>query len=47
MLHVVPIICIVLFIGLVEYRLKQHLDNIERRLTKFERELFKREHTNA
>lgn len=27
-----PILCLILFIGLVEYRLKRHLDDVERRV---------------
>lgn len=26
MLHIVPILCLLLFIGFIEYRLKKHLD---------------------
>lgn len=29
MLHIVPILCLILFIGLVEYRLKEHLTKID------------------
>lgn len=36
MLHIVPILCILLFIGLVEYRLKQHLDEVDKRLANLE-----------
>ncbi len=36
MLHIVPILCILLFVGLVEYRLKQHLDQVDKRLKKLE-----------
>lgn len=36
MLHIVPILCILLFIGLVEYRLKQHIDQIDRKIKKLE-----------
>lgn len=34
MLHVVPILCLILFIGLVEYRLKKHLDDVDIMLEK-------------
>lgn len=37
MLHVVPILCLILFIGFVEYRLKEHLDEIDKRLSKLEK----------
>lgn len=37
MLHIVPILCLILFIGLVEYRLKKHLDEINERINKLER----------
>lgn len=37
MLHIVPILCLILFIGLVEYRLKKHLDEIDERISKLER----------
>lgn len=37
MLHVVPILCLILFIGLVEYRLKKHLDETDERISKLER----------
>lgn len=36
MLHVVPILCLILFIGLVEYRLKKHLDEIDIKILKLE-----------
>lgn len=29
MLHIVPILCLLLFIGFIEYRLKKHLDIID------------------
>lgn len=32
MLHVVPILCLILFIGFVEYRLKKHLDEIDEKI---------------
>lgn len=32
MLHVVPILCLILFIGLVEYRFKKQLDEIEKKV---------------
>lgn len=34
MLHVVPILCLILFIGLVEYRLKEHLNETDKRISK-------------
>lgn len=34
MLHVVPILCLILFI---EYRLKKHLDETDERISKLER----------
>lgn len=37
MLHIVPILCLILFIGLVEYRLKNHLDETEKRLDDLEK----------
>lgn len=37
MLHIVPILCLILFVGLVEYRLKKHLDDINKRINKLER----------
>lgn len=37
MLHIVPILCLILFVGLVEYRLKKHLDDIDKRINKLER----------
>lgn len=37
MLHIVPILCILLFVGFVEYRLKQHLDEIDKRIDNLER----------
>jgi hypothetical protein len=36
MSHVVPILCILLFVGLVEYRLKQHIDQIDQKIKKLE-----------
>lgn len=36
MLHVVPILCLILFIGLVEYRFKRHLDEIDSKIAKLE-----------
>lgn len=29
MLHIVPILCLILFIGFVEYRLKEHLTKVD------------------
>lgn len=37
MLHIVPILCLILFIGLVEYRLKKHLDEVEERMDELEK----------
>ena len=37
MLHIVPILCLILFVGLVEYRLKKHLDEINERISKLEK----------
>lgn len=37
MLHIVPILCLILFIGLVEYRLKKHLDETDERLDQLEK----------
>ena len=37
MLHIVPILCLILFVGLVEYRLKKHLDDIDKKINKLER----------
>lgn len=37
MLHIVPILCLILFVGLVEYRLNKHLDEIDKRINKLER----------
>lgn len=36
MIHIVPILCLILFIGLVEYRLKKHLDKTEERINQLE-----------
>lgn len=36
MLHIVPILCLILFIGLVEYRLKKHLDKTDERISRLE-----------
>lgn len=36
MLHVVPILCLILFMGLVEYRFKRHLDEIDIKIAKLE-----------
>lgn len=36
MLHIVPILCLILFIGLVEYRLKEHLNETDKRISKLE-----------
>lgn len=36
MLHVVPILCLILFIGLIEYRFKRHLDEIDNKIAKLE-----------
>lgn len=36
MLHVIPILCLILFIGLVEYRFKRHLDKIDTKIAKLE-----------
>lgn len=37
MLHIVPILCLILFVGLVEYRLKKYLDEINERINKLEK----------
>lgn len=37
MLHIVPILCLILFIGLVEYRLKKHLDETDERISRLEK----------
>lgn len=37
MLHVVPILCILGFIFLVEYRFKQHLDVIDEKIKTLEK----------
>ena len=37
MLHVVPILCLILFIGLVEYRFKEHLNETDERISKLEK----------
>ncbi len=37
MTHIVPILCLILFIGLVEYRLKKHLDKTEERIDQLEK----------
>ena len=39
MTHVVPILCLLLFIGFVEYRLKKHLDDVDRRVSKLEEQI--------
>lgn len=36
MMHVFPILCLLIFIGFVEYRLKKHLDDVDRRVSKLE-----------
>lgn len=36
MLHIVPILCLILFTGLVEYRLKKHLDETDERISRLE-----------
>lgn len=36
MLHIVPILCLILFIGLVEYRFKKHLNEIDNKIAKLE-----------
>ena len=36
MLHVVPILCLLLFIGLVEYRFEKHLDDIDVKIARLE-----------
>lgn len=36
MLHIVPILCILLSIGLVEYRFKRHLDEVDNKIAKLE-----------
>ena len=37
MLHIVPISCLILFVGLVEYRLKKHLDETDERIDRLEK----------
>lgn len=37
MLHIVPILCLILFIGLVEYRFKEHLNETDERISKLEK----------
>lgn len=37
MLHIVPILCLILFVGLVEYRLKKHLDETDKRISRLEK----------
>lgn len=37
MSHIVPILCLILFVGFIEYRLKEHLDEVDSRLSKLER----------
>lgn len=37
MLHIVPILCLILFVGLVEYRLKKHLDETDERISRLEK----------
>lgn len=32
MLHIVPILCLIFFIFLVEYRFKKHLDDIDKKI---------------
>lgn len=32
-MHVVPILCLIIFIFLVEYRFKKHLDEIDRKIS--------------
>lgn len=44
MLHIVPILCLILFIGLVEYRFKKHLDEIDKKINKLESYHLKEKH---
>lgn len=37
MFHIIPILCLFLFVGFVEYRLNKHLDEINNRITKLEK----------
>lgn len=37
MLHVVPILCLIFFIFFVEYRLKEHLNETDERISKLEK----------
>lgn len=37
MLHIVPILCLILFVGLVEYRLKKHPDETNERISRLEK----------
>lgn len=37
MLHIVPILCLILFVGLVEYRFKEHLNETDERISKLEK----------
>lgn len=39
MLHVVPIVCLIFFIFLVEYRLKQHIDRNDKELLRIKKTL--------
>ena len=36
MLHIVPILCLILFIGLVEYRFKKHLNEIDSKIARLD-----------
>lgn len=36
MIHVFPILCLILFIGFIEYRLKKHLDLIDKEIKDIE-----------
>lgn len=37
MFHIIPILCLFLFVGFVEYRLNKHLDEVDNRITKLEK----------
>lgn len=36
MTHIVPMLCLILFIGFIEYRLDKHIKEIETRINKLE-----------
>ena len=37
MTHIVPMLCLILFIGFIEYRLDKHIKEIEAKINKLEK----------